>query len=261
MSNAFGKIALYVDFENLETSVRRQYDVKVPLDPVLEELQTLGTVSVRRAYGDWVQHSSYRQALLQAGFELIEYPNLAPARGGADLRLSLDAWELALSSSVVTTFALVSGNSGFLPLLQKLHEHGRQVIVIGVEASTGNVLRKNCDRFYAIDTLANLRRVERGLPNGVLRLLERAIQARVARQEPLETAAIRTIMQQLDPGFNERNHGFNSIEEMFDQIITVGQLPLRLETRSTAAARGTTSGSSAPPGGRRRSSSGSARPT
>ncbi len=234
MSIDVHKIALFIDFENLETGVRKQYETRTTLEPIITELSELGVIIVRRAYGDWVQHANYRHPLLQGGIEPVERPNISPGKNDAGIKLSIDAVETALRNPKLDTFAIVSGNGDFLPLIQKLRELDRQVIVIGVEACTSNLLRKNCDKYYAYDTLANLRQRDRGLPRDVVRLLERAIRSRDEQDSRLDPAEVKRLMHQLDASFNERDHGFNNFNDMLDHVGKQGILPLKLEFQDGA---------------------------
>ena len=116
------KIALFIDFENLETGVRKQFDQRAEVGTIIEALNGIGVVCIRKAYADWVQQSNYRQPLMQCGVELIERTNISPGRNGSDVKLSVDAVEAALVQDSIETFAIVSGNSDFIPLIQKLRE-------------------------------------------------------------------------------------------------------------------------------------------
>ncbi|HKZ43190.1 MAG TPA: NYN domain-containing protein, partial [Candidatus Hodarchaeales archaeon] len=134
-SNEINRIALLIDFENIAYGLRNQYEGEsFQIDPIINTLSEQGTIIVRRAYGDWHQNHVYRRALIEHGIELVERPALGSSgKNGSDIKMSIDAFELATSNPNVNYFALVTGDSDFLPLIQKLREKGKYVIIISAE--------------------------------------------------------------------------------------------------------------------------------
>ena len=65
----------------------------------------------------------------------------------------VDALDLCHSKRHIDTFALLSGDSDFSPLVSKLKENNRRVIGCGVKSSTSDLLIANCDEFLYYDDL------------------------------------------------------------------------------------------------------------
>jgi uncharacterized protein (TIGR00288 family) len=61
--------------------------------------------------------------------------------------------ELAFEKRHIDTFALVTGDSDFYPLVAKLRENDRHTIAIGVKNSTSPLLIDSCDEFIFYDDL------------------------------------------------------------------------------------------------------------
>ncbi len=222
------KIAILIDFENLETGVRKQFDTKASIEPIIGKMNEIGVTVLRRAYGDWVQHSSYRHGLMQCGVELIERPNVSPGRNGADIKLAIDAVEAALRNPDWDHFVVVTGNSDFLPLVHKLRELNRAVTIVGVDACTSNLLKKNCDQYYAYEDLATLRQPTKKLAADALRLLEKAIVTCADRHKQMRVADLRQQVQQLDSAFSEVACGFESFRDLLDFIAANSLMPIEL---------------------------------
>ena len=74
-------------------------------------------------------------------------------KNSADIRMVVDAMDLAYAKQHVDTFALVSGDSDFSPLVSKLRENDRYVIGIGVKSSSSELLVGNCDEFIFYEDL------------------------------------------------------------------------------------------------------------
>ncbi|WP_037052300.1 PIN domain-containing protein [Pseudonocardia halophobica] len=156
MENDDERIALFLDYENLAIGARDGLGV-APFDlgPVADALAERGRVVARRAYADWSAFDEDRRLLARQQVELIEIPQrLGVARkNAADIKLAVDAIELAYERGFITTFAIGTGDSDFTPLVHKLRELDKRVIGIGVESSTSRLLPPACDEFLFYDRL------------------------------------------------------------------------------------------------------------
>jgi hypothetical protein len=74
-------------------------------------------------------------------------------KNGADINLALDALEMAFTHTHVNAFAIVSGDSDFIPLVNKLKEYGKTVFVVGGRAFTSTILQQNCHEFISFESL------------------------------------------------------------------------------------------------------------
>lgn len=150
------RIALFVDFENLAIGARDALGgMEFDFEPIGNALAERGRVVSRRAYADWVMFSDARQALIRNHIELIEIPQRTGAtrKNAADIKMAVDAIELAFERGYVTTFVVCTGDSDFTPLVHKLRELNKKVIGVGVKGSTSNLLPPACDEFLFYDNL------------------------------------------------------------------------------------------------------------
>src|SRR5512144_3272665 len=147
-------MALFCDFENVALGVRdAKYD-KFDIGKVLERLLVKGSIVVKKAYCDWERYKSFKSAMHEASFELIEIPHVRMSgKNSADIRMVVDALDLCYTKSHVDTFVIVSGDSDFSPLVSKLRENDKVVIGVGVKNSTSDLLIANCDEFIYYDDL------------------------------------------------------------------------------------------------------------
>jgi uncharacterized protein (TIGR00288 family) len=156
VANDDERIALFLDYENLAIGARDGLGVSpFDFDPVADALAERGRVVVRRAYADWSYFDTDRRLLARAQVELIEIPQLigASRKNAADIKMAVDAIELAYERGYVTTFAIATGDSDFTPLVHKLRELDKRVIGIGVQSSTSALLPRACDEFLFYDRL------------------------------------------------------------------------------------------------------------
>src|SRR2546426_2043813 len=146
-------LAIFIDFENLALGFQGRRD-RFDIARVLERLVEKGKIVAKKAYADWNRFSPYTGSLHEAAIELIEIPRRGQTgKNSADIRLCVDAIDLAYSKEHINTFAIVSGDSDFSPLVSKLKELGKHVIGLGMQESTSDLLRDNCDEFIYYEDL------------------------------------------------------------------------------------------------------------
>src|SRR3979411_614305 len=129
-------LAVFIDFENLALGFQNRRD-RFDIARVLERLVEKGKIVVKKAYADWSRFSLYTAPLPETAIELIEIPRRAQSgKNSADIRLCVDAMDLAYSKEHIDTFAIVSGDSDFSPLVSKLKEKGKHVNELGQQKET-----------------------------------------------------------------------------------------------------------------------------
>ncbi|GIG92266.1 NYN domain-containing protein [Plantactinospora endophytica] len=150
------RIALFLDYENLALGARDHLDGLVfDFRPIADALAERGRVVVRRAYADWSFFGDDRRMLTRSHVELIEMPQRmgASRKNAADIKMAVDAVELAFERGYISTFVICTGDSDFTPLVHKLRELNKRVIGVGVEKSTSALLPPACDEFLYYDRL------------------------------------------------------------------------------------------------------------
>ncbi|MGF0114880.1 NYN domain-containing protein [Promicromonospora sp. Marseille-Q5078] len=150
------RLAVFLDYENLALGARdhlggMQFDFK----PIADALAVRGRVVVRRAYADWSYFDEDRRMLTRHQVELIEMTQRmgASRKNAADIKMVVDAIEMAFEREYITTFVMCTGDSDFSPLVHKLRELDKRVIGVGVENSTSRLLPSACDEFLFYDRL------------------------------------------------------------------------------------------------------------
>jgi uncharacterized LabA/DUF88 family protein len=149
------RIALFLDYENLAIGAREALGLSFDLKPVLDALAERGRVIARKAYADWSAFDEDRRMLTRGHVELIEIPQHmgASRKNAADIKMAVDALEMAFEREYITTFVICTGDSDLTPLVHKLRELNRKVIGVGIKDSTSALLPPACDEFLFYDTL------------------------------------------------------------------------------------------------------------
>jgi uncharacterized protein (TIGR00288 family) len=232
------RIALFIDFENLAIGAREALGGMVfDFEPIGNALAERGRVISRKAYADWSMFSDARQSMTRSHVELIELPQRmgATRKNAADIKMAVDAIELAFERDYVTTFVICTGDSDFTPLVHKLRELNKKVIGVGVKDSTSNLLPPACDEFLFYDNLAGVdaRRLQEPEADAMEEVSE--IDSivtttlggllRTGEGDVLASSLKRAILRK-DPTFTEADFGFRAFGEMLDHLQSEGVIEL-----------------------------------
>jgi len=229
-------LAVLVDIENLArpgARTRDDFDIHLVLNLLAEK----GRVVVKRAYADWSRYRDARRELMNAGLELIEMPSAREgAKNRADIKMAVDAMEIAYSRAHVTNFVIVSGDSDFTPLVGKLRELNKRVIGIGRDDhSSSALLIANCDEFYFYDNIASKapRHHVEGQRPDALSLLRETLEARGREgDEHPQASAVKDSMRRRDPAFSEGDIGFSTFSKFLEDAQAKGIVRLVTDPRS-----------------------------
>src|SRR4051795_1765253 len=244
-------IAVFVDYDNIEIGVkstlRREFDVALALGALKER----GDIVAKFAYANWGRQEGATRQMAENAVQMVQrIPSPRGDKNGADINLALDALEMAFTHAHVNAFAVVSGDSDFIPLVNKLKEYGKTVFVVGGKAFTSTILQQNCHEFVSYESLLedgstivpspmperrDMRgerpergdrrdRKERGQRPAPLELtqamplVERALQVLERRAVQPQLGLFKSTMLQLDPAFSERAYGAGSFSDFVEKL-------------------------------------------
>jgi len=240
-------IAVFVDYDNIEiglkSTLRREFDVSLALDALKER----GDIVAKFAYANWGRQDGATRQMAENAVQMVQrIPSPRGDKNGADINLALDALEMAFTHTHVNAFAIVSGDSDFIPLVNKLKEYGKTVFVVGGKAFTSTILQQNCHEFISFESLMadaperaasapeprqqrqpRAERQDRGDRRQrpaplelaqAMPLVERALQVLERRAVQPQLGLLKSTMLQLDPAFNERAYGASSFSDFVEKL-------------------------------------------
>ena len=239
-------IAVFVDYDNIEiglkSTLRREFDVSLALDALKER----GDIVAKFAYANWGRQDGATRQMAENAVQMVQrIPSPRGDKNGADINLALDALEMAFTHTHVNAFAIVSGDSDFIPLVNKLKEYGKTVFVVGGKAFTSTILQQNCHEFISFESLLSdsggppiaaphegeawpqRQRGDRGdrrprpAPLDLalaMPVVERALQVLERRAVQPQLGLLKSTMLQLDPAFNERAYGASSFSDFVERL-------------------------------------------
>ena len=220
--------ALLIDFDNVTMGIRS--DLGKELRTLLSSDIIKGKVAVQRAYADWRRYPQYIVPLSEASIDLIFAPAYGSSKKNAtDIRLAIDALELVFTRAEIGTFILLSGDSDFSSLVIKLKEYGKYVIGVGIRESSSDLLVQNCDEYYSYNALAGLMKASDEEPARKFdpwELVTEALTRMKRNGDVMRSDRLKQVMQDIDPGFDEKNLGMSKFSRFVQEAHQRGLLSM-----------------------------------
>src|SRR5262245_1845918 len=247
MSDQRLKIAVFIDFDNVEIGVKTTLGLQFDVGAVLEAIKERGEIITKVAYGDWKRAGDHGRAMAQHAVRLVQRV-MTPGgdKNGADINLALDALEMAFTHDHINAFVIVGGDSDFITLVEKLKQYDKKVFVVGGRSFTSQVMQKNCTEFIAYENVAGSGsrqstgvRPERGRPGGaasidqVLPLVKRALKVLTDREVSPQLGLLKSTLLQLDSSFSERDYGASTFRDFAEKLEQRGLVTLKHSGRTT----------------------------
>jgi uncharacterized protein (TIGR00288 family) len=251
------KIAVFIDFDNIEIGVKSTLHREFDVAAVLDALKERGEIVTKFAYANWGRQESATRALSEHAVQMVQRdPSPRGDKNGADINLALDALEMAFTHDHINAFAIVSGDSDFIALVNKLKQYDKRIFVVGGRAFTSTILQKNCHEFVAYESVMDdkprssgyqqqqhsshdrgerpaqerppqqqqqqqqrppHKRVSLDLAQA-MPLVERALGVLERREVRPQLGLLKSTMLQLDSTFNEKAYGASSFTDFVEKL-------------------------------------------
>jgi len=229
-------VALLIDADNASAAT---------LDPVLTVLAELGTVNVRRVYGNWSKPAlkGWRDMSIKHGIEPQQQFDLTKGKNATDMKMTIDAMDL-LFRGRIDGFGIMSSDSDFMPLAMRIRQDGVPVYGFGT-SRTPEGFRQACTRFIDVSALDDESEpMPLSLPPAIGGEKAPAPAAPAARRsrggEPIGSDLIKLLIDAYNAGkrdekgyqsltelgqragnrssFDARNYGFNHLSELIEAV-------------------------------------------
>lgn len=209
-------IALLIDADNASSST---------LDPVLTVLAELGTVNIRRVYGNWTKPAlkGWRDMTVRYGIEPQQQFDLTKGKNATDMKMTIDAMDL-LYRGRVHGFGIMSSDSDFMPLAMRIRQDGLPVYGFGT-AKTPEAFKQACTRFIDVGALHAAPQPEAPAPNGkaavdpdLLKLLVDAYDA--VKRDERGFASLSELGERAGnrSSFDARNYGYRRLSDLIEAV-------------------------------------------
>ncbi len=252
MSDDTSRLAVLIDADNISAKVAKD---------VFEELASYGTLTVKRAYGDWTtsQLHGWKEQLHAYAIAPMQQFAYTVGKNSTDSALIIDAMDL-LYAGHLDGFVLVSSDSDFTRLATRLRESGMTVYGVGAK-KTPRAFRDACDKFTFLEVLgvdaAAVAAPEVSLPEAATpepardakggnlqSMLTKALNKTATDDDWSALGSLGSHLNRTDPSFDPRTYGFAKLSDLvkaqpFLETKTVsaptgqGQLWVRIKGRAT----------------------------
>ncbi|MDB4948147.1 MAG: hypothetical protein JWM27_796, partial [Gemmatimonadetes bacterium] len=220
--------AVLIDFDNVTMGVRS--DLGKELKLLLNSSVFNGNIAVRRAYADWRRYPNYVVPLTESSVDLVFAPAYGTSKKNAtDLRMAVDAIELAFMRPEIGTFILLTGDSDFTSCVVKLKEYGKYVIGVGMRESSSDLLIQCCDEYYSYHALSGLTRANVGdeAKEDPWLLVKKAAKEMARNRDAMRTDRLKQVMIEMDPGFDEKNLQYSKFSKFVSDAAAKGLIRLK----------------------------------
>src|SRR5580692_6564424 len=250
------KIAVFIDFDNIEIGVKSTLQREFDVAAVLDALKERGEIVTKIAYANWGRQDTFTRQLSEHAVQMVQRdPSPRGDKNGADINLALDALEMAFTHDHINAYAIVSGDSDFIALVNKLKQYDKRIFVVGGRAFTSTILQKNCHEFVSYESViddprprsshhppqerppqqqpAGDRPPQQASPQQQQRpphkrqsleltqampLVERALGVLERREVRPQLGLLKSTMLQLDSTFNERAYGASTFTDFVEKL-------------------------------------------
>ena len=229
------RIALLIDAEN--TSVKY-------LDSIFMELKNYGTVTYKRMYGDFTSKtlSEWNHKALSYAVVPIQQPRYSTAKNAADIMLVIDAMDIMYTKNV-DIFCIVSSDSDFTRLVNRLCDEGMEVIGMG-KSDASKTLKAACTIYKNLEIIyddsdeigttgqkvAGASRKEADTEENIVSLEKiKKSMIEIVRENENQgnltgLGGLKSSIQRIHKDFDERNYGYSSmtklVKELKDFVVT-----------------------------------------
>ncbi len=193
---------------------------------ILKEITSFGEPALRRVYGDWAAERLRPWSEQTRSLGLVAHQETANTKGknASDIGLVIDAMDI-LHTGRFDGFVLVSSDSDFTALANRIREQGLDVIGIG-EAKAPEALRNVCNRFVLIENIVAEEPEKPGAPKaqGKMRpieavpLIRRAMDRIETDDEWYPLGQVGQYITAENPDFDTRSYGKRKLSDLVQEL-------------------------------------------
>lgn len=192
---------------------------------ILKEITSFGEPALRRVYGDWSSGALQNWSKTVREHGLVAKQETANTKGknASDIGLVIDAMDI-LHTGRFDGFVLVSSDSDFTALANRVREDGLDVIGIG-EGKAPESLRNVCNRFILIENIVEEaapagrgQAAAKPAPKDAIPLILNAMEKIAQDDEWYELGALGQAVTAANPDFDTRSYGKRKLSDLIAEL-------------------------------------------
>lgn len=222
-------LAVLIDADNIPAKYAQD---------IMREVTTFGEPALRRVYGDWSSSSlsQWKKAVAELGMVASQETANTTGKNATDIGLVIDAMDI-LHTGRFGGFVIVSSDSDFTALANRIRENGVDVIGIG-ESKAPASLRNVCNRFVLIENIiepepevdarkksdVTSTKSRKHPPSKVVPLVNKAMDSIDAEGEWFGLGQLGQYIIRATPDFDPRTYGSSKLSDL---VTKTGQFEVR----------------------------------
>ena len=194
---------------------------------ILKEITSFGEPALRRVYGDWSSGrlSAWTKEVKTLGLVAHQESANTIGKNASDIGLVIDAMDI-LHTGRFHGFVLVSSDSDFTALANRIREQGLDVIGVG-EAKAPEALRNVCNRFIMIENITEEadsarpgapKAAPRQKPTEAVPLIRRAMDRIETEDDWYPLGQIGQYITAENPDFDTRSYGKRKLSDLIEEL-------------------------------------------
>ena len=190
---------------------------------ILNEVSDLGVATYKRIYGDWTdtEKKSWKNVLLDWSVNPIQQYSYTTGKNSTDSAMIIDAMDILYSGNV-DGFCLVSSDSDFTRLAQRLREAGMFVMGIG-EQKTPKQFRAACDAFKILEIISSEDTPEDVVPvkvstDEIEKVITKLLIENNSQNQPVNLAKVGNFLTKRFSDFDVRNYGYSKLSTFLESL-------------------------------------------
>ena len=211
--------AVFVDLENVGAK-------ESMLLSIIEKVKIRGDILLGKVYGYTDRYNDLKPCLLSNTFAVV--PSLRwgkVQKNNLDIKLVIDAMEVAYTNPLIDSFCIVSGDSDYTPLVGHLKSMGKHVLGISRSEAASSIFINACNEFVFLESVAKrapkkAKKEERAAEDGDINELITQVETIVGDQdeEQMYASELKDTLTRLRPDFSEKSFGCTTFGKLVAQI-------------------------------------------
>ncbi|MBK1963632.1 NYN domain-containing protein [Campylobacter novaezeelandiae] len=201
-------VAVFIDAENIPEKYA---------DDIFNIASNYGELVIKRIYADWTKESvqNWKKKVGDHSIIAMQQFNFRAQKNSSDMYLITEILSFFYEKDI-DIFIIVSSDSDYTSLIQKLRENKKQVIGIGLKQSIKSYVNAFNEFFY-LDKDKN--KDQNTLDKNDLKVLINIIEQLIEEKTRAEYAQIRMNMNRKYSDFNPQNYGFKNFRALMQHFL------------------------------------------
>lgn len=211
MEQADRRFAVLIDADNVSPRYIKY---------IMDEVSDMGIATYKRIYGDWTDTTKrgWKDVILEWSVNPIQQYSYTTGKNATDSAMIIDAMDILYSGNV-EGFCLISSDSDFTKLAQRLREDGMFVLGMG-ERKTPTAFVKACDTFRILEVLASeeVAKVQITSMEEIAEAIDKIVTENNNKGKPTGISEVGSMLAKKFSDFDVRNYGYSKLSTFLEDL-------------------------------------------